>query len=277
MTLMPPFACRASPPSYLIARSNGPRPSADRDTRGPPVRQNQAPRGAVHPDPFPPPINTQLTVAPPSRRRLLPTSHPSAARWQRVGGDEGHTILTALTSRSRGRPRLPRPTPKKMLDWLGNTKPDNTYIPRGPAGQRSGIRPSAAPRRRPTESPLGGRTSSGSWPARATGRFGRYLMGSSDWDKLLPAVRFLASGPSRAAGHAPGAVLGLAVEALPRHAGPQYAVWSYITGGSSPTWRRLGWHRLFLVFACTTARSRTAGPTRAPSPMGTRHAVLRCA
>src|SRR5262249_14366966 len=96
------------------------------DNQAPRFVQNVAPRGAVIHEPFTPPITAaKIRTAIDDAVYFLRTQQGADGS---VGGDEGSTSLTALTLLAAGADPAADDGLKKMLDWLGKHKPNNTYI-----------------------------------------------------------------------------------------------------------------------------------------------------
>ncbi len=83
-------------------------------------------RGPVIHDPFTPPITAAKirTAIDDAVYYLRTQMGPDGS----VHGDDGMTSLTALTLLAAGADPAADDGLKKMLDWLGERKPDNTYI-----------------------------------------------------------------------------------------------------------------------------------------------------
>ena len=93
------------------------------DNQAPQFVRNQPPRGAVIHEPFTPPITAaKIRAAIDDAVYYLRTQQ----RPDGSVGDEGTTSLTALTLLAAGADPAADDGLKKMLDWLGKRKPNNT-------------------------------------------------------------------------------------------------------------------------------------------------------
>src|SRR5437868_8857945 len=92
--------------------------------QAPRFAQNRPPRGAVIHEPFTPPITAAKirTAIDDAVYYLRTLQGPDGS----VAGDPGQTSLTALTLLAAGADPAADDGLKKMLDWLGKQKPNNT-------------------------------------------------------------------------------------------------------------------------------------------------------
>src|ERR1043165_410807 len=163
-----------------------------------------------------------------------------------VGGDEGSTSLTALTLLATGVDPAADDGLKKMLDWLGKQKPNNTYL----RGVRANVWEYAL-RKLPDDAKLKALLKEDfEWLLAAKGdRVGwRYNMESRDWDNSCTQYGMLGVWAATRAGHDPGDKFWTSLSKHFRDVQGADGGWSYVTGGSSPNMATAGLASLFLVF-----------------------------
>ncbi|MCI0458502.1 MAG: DUF4159 domain-containing protein [Gemmataceae bacterium] len=223
-------------------------PARDRtqnfDNQAPRFVQKGPQRGAVIHEPFTPPITAaKIRTAIDDAVYYLRTQQGADGS---VGGDEGSTSLTALTLLAAGADPAADDGLKKMLDWLGKRKPNNTYI----RGVRANVWEYAL-RKLPDDPKLKALLKEDfEWLMAAKGdRQGwRYTMQSRDWDNSCTQYGVLGVWAATRAGHDPGDKFWTSLSKHFRDTQGQDGGWSYTTGGSTPNMATAGLASLFLVF-----------------------------
>jgi hypothetical protein len=206
--------------------------------------RNAAPRGLVIHEPFTPPVTAaKIRTAIDDAVYYLRTQQGADGS---VGGDEGATSLTALTLLAAGADPAADDGLKKMLDWLGQRKPNNTYI----RGIRANVWEYAL-RKLPNDAKLETLLKEEfAWLLAAKGdRPGwRYQMESRDWDNSCTQYGVLGVWAATRAGHDPGDRFWVSLSKHFRDVQGADGGWSYTTGGSTPNMATAGLASLFLVF-----------------------------
>lgn len=214
------------------------------DNQAPQFVRNQGPRGAVVHDPFTPPITAaKIRTAIDDAVYYLRTQQRADGS---VGGDEGQTSLTALTLLAAGADPAADDGLKKMLDWLGKQKPNNTYL----RGVRANVWEYAL-RKLPDDTKLKTLLKEDfEWLMAAKGdRQGwRYTKESQDWDNSCTQYGVLGVWAASRAGHDPGDKFWTGLSKHFRDTQGQDGGWSYTVGGSTPAMATAGLASLFLVF-----------------------------
>lgn len=212
--------------------------------QGPEFGRPVAPRGAGIHEPFTPPITAaKIRTAIDDAVYHLRTQQGADGS---VHGDEGSTSLTALTLLAAGADPAADDGLKKMLDWLGKQKPNNTYI----RGVRANVWEYAL-RKLPDDDKLKALLKEDfEWLLAAKGnRVGwRYNMQSQDWDNSCTQYGMLGVWAATRAGHDPGDKFWVSLSKHFRDVQEADGGWSYVRGGSSPNMATAGLASLFLVF-----------------------------
>lgn len=203
-----------------------------------------AQRGAVVHEPFTPPITAAKirTAVDDAVFFLRSQMGPEGS----LHGDEGQTSLAALTLLAAGADPAADSGLKKMLDWLGARKPNNTYI----RGVRANVWEYAL-RKLPEDARLKALLKEDfEWLLAAKGdRVGwRYTMQSRDWDNSCTQYGMLGVWAATRAGHDPGDKFWISLSKHFRNVQGADGGWSYVTGGSTPNMATAGLASLFLVF-----------------------------
>lgn len=206
--------------------------------------QNVAPRGAFVHEPFTPPITAaKIRSAIDDAVYYLRTQQrPDGS----VGNDDGVTSLTALTLLAAGADPAADDGLKRMLEWLGQRKPNNTYI----RGVRANVWEYAL-RKLPNDSALQALLKEDfAWLLAAKGdRPGwRYTRESTDWDNSCTQYGVLGVWAATRAGHDPGDQFWVSLSKHFRDTQGKDGGWSYTRGGSTANMATAGLASLFLVF-----------------------------
>ena len=208
------------------------------------IVQNNIPRVAAVHEPFTPPITAaKIRTAIDDAVYYLRTQQRADGS---VNGDDGMTSLTALTLLAAGGDPAADDGLKKMLDWLGARKPNNTYI----RGVRANVWEYAL-RKLPDDAKLKALLKEDfDWLIAAKGnRQGwRYGMQSRDWDNSCTQYGVLGVWAAARAGHDPGDKFWTSLSKHFRDTQRPDGGWSYTTGGSTPAMATAGLASLFLVF-----------------------------
>jgi hypothetical protein len=208
------------------------------------VRNQGAPRGPVVHEPFTLPITAaKIRTAIDDAVYYLRTQQAPDGS---VHGDDGQTSLTALTLLAAGADPAADDGLKKMLDWLGARKPNNTYL----RGIRANVWEYAL-RKLPDDPKLKALLKEDfEWLLAAKGdRQGwRYTMESRDWDNSCTQYGVLGVWAASRAGLDPGDKFWVSLSKHFRDTQGPDGGWSYITGGSTPAMATAGLASLFLVF-----------------------------
>jgi hypothetical protein len=203
-----------------------------------------AQRGAAIHEPFTPPITAaKIRTAIDDAVFYLRTQQGDDGS---VHGDDGMTSLTALTLLAAGADPAADDGLKKMLDWLGKRKPNNTYI----RGVRANVWEYAL-RKLPDDARLKALLKEDfEWLLGAKGnRPGwRYTKESTDWDNSCTQYGVLGVWAAARAGHDPGDKFWVSLSKHFRDTQGADGGWSYTTGGSTPAMATAGLASLFLVF-----------------------------
>jgi hypothetical protein len=206
--------------------------------------RNVVQRGPVIHDPFTPPVTAaKIRTAIDDAVYYLRTQQGADGS---VHGDEGSTSLTALTLLAAGADPAADDGLKKMLDWLGARKPNNTYM----RGVRANVWEYAL-RKLPEDEKLKALLKEDfEWLLAAKGdRVGwRYTMESRDWDNSCTQYGMLGVWAATRAGHDPGDKFWVSLSKHFRDTQGGDGGWSYTVGGSSPNMATAGLASLFLVF-----------------------------
>src|SRR5262245_60607120 len=206
--------------------------------------RNVAQRGAVIHEPFTPPITAaKIRTAIDDAVYYLRTQQGADGS---VSGDEGSTSLTALTLLAAGADPAADDGVKKMIDWLGQRKPNNTYV----RGVRANVWEYTL-RKLPDDAQLKALLKEDfAWLLAAKGdRPGwRYTMESRDWDNSCTQYGVLGVWAATRAGHDPGDRFWVSLSKHFRDTQGEDGGWSYTTGGSTPNMATAGLASLFLVF-----------------------------
>jgi hypothetical protein len=234
----------AFPASYCAVSAQEPGLKALQNFRNQQLPRFGVQRGPVIHDPFTPPITAAKirTAIDDAVYNLRTQMGPDGS----VHGDEGQTALTALTLLAAGADPAADDGLKKMLDWLGERKPDNTYI----RGVRANIWEYAL-RKVPEDAKLKALLKEDfEWLLAAKGdRVGwRYTKASTDWDNSCTQYGMLGVWAATRAGHDPGDKFWTSLSKHFRDVQGADGGWSYITGPSSPNMATAGLASLFLVF-----------------------------
>src|SRR5262245_5512385 len=240
LSLVALAACGSVSAQELPARNQ----AQNLDNRAPRFVQKGAPRGAVIHEPFTPPITAAKirTAIDDAVHYLRTQQQPDGS----VGRDEGQTSLTALTLLAAGADPAADDGLKKMLDWLGKHKPNNTYI----RGVRANVWEYAL-RKLPDDANLKALLKEDfEWLLAAKGdRPGwRYTKESGDWDNSCTQYGVLGVWAATRAGNDPGDKFWTGLAKHFRDTQGQDGGWSYTTGGSTPAMATAGLASLFLVF-----------------------------
>ena len=206
--------------------------------------RNVVQRGPVIHDPFTPPVTAaKIRSAIDDAVYYLRTQQgPDGS----VHGDEGSTSLTALTLLAAGADPAADDGLTKMLDWLGERKPNNTYI----RGVRANVWEYAL-RKVPDDAKLKALLKEDfEWLLAAKGdKVGwRYTKESPDWDNSCTQYGVLGVWAATRAGHDPGDKFWTSLSKHFRDTQGADGGWSYITGASTPAMATAGLASLFLVF-----------------------------
>jgi len=209
-----------------------------------PFQRGGGPRGPVIHDPFTPPITAAKirTAIDDAVYYLRNQQGPDGS----VHSDDGMTSLTALTLLAAGADPAADDGLKKMLDWLGARKPNNTYM----RGVRANVWEYAL-RKLPGDAKLKALLKEDfDWLIAAKGdRPGwRYGMESRDWDNSCTQYGVLGVWAATRAGHDPGDKFWTSLSKHFRDTQGADGGWSYTTGGSTPAMATAGLASLFLVF-----------------------------
>jgi hypothetical protein len=214
------------------------------DNQGPRFVQIRGARGAAIHDPFTPPITAAKirTAIDDAVYYLRTQQQPNGS----VNGGEGPTALTALALLAAGADPAADDGLKKMLDWLGAQKPNNTYI----RGIRANVWEYAL-RKLPDDPKLKALLKEDfEWLMAAKGnRQGwRYTMESRDWDNSCTQYGVLGVWAATRAGYDPGDKFWTSLSKHFRDTQGADGGWSYVTGASTPAMATAGLASLFLVF-----------------------------
>jgi hypothetical protein len=203
-----------------------------------------AQRGAGIHEPFTPPITAaKIRTAIDDAVYYLRTQQVADGS---IHGDESQTCLCALTLLAAGADPAADDGLKKMLDWLGARKTNNTYI----RGVRANVWEYAL-RKLPDDPKLKALLKEDfEWLLAAKGdRVGwRYTMESRDWDNSCTQYGMLGIWAATRAGHDPGDKFWTSLSKHFRDVQEADGGWSYVRGGSSPNMATAGLASLFLVF-----------------------------
>ena len=206
--------------------------------------RSAGPRGPVVHDPFMPPITAAKirTAIDDAVYYLRAQQGPDGS----IHGDDGSTSLSALTLLAAGADPAADDGLKKMLDWLGSRKPNNTYL----RGVRANVWEYAL-RKLPDDEKMKALLKEDfEWLIAAKGdRAGwRYTMESRDWDNSCTQYGMLGVWAATRAGHDPGDKFWTSLSKHFRDVQEPDGGWSYVTGGSTPNMATAGLASLFLVF-----------------------------